>query len=178
MANPNEDIAVIKGMDRLGFKLMGGFARIFGALAAKDEESYWYTITAAAGAGFIDLPAVIGLNAGVATIRITQEADFVCTRVLQENLNPVTGVPIVGSWTATLQDGSTDRRLMDNPVHGNAFAGNAFRSTPWTKNRLFRRNSTITLTFDQRQAVATRVFIAFQGYKIFDEASLDLVRRR
>jgi hypothetical protein len=36
----------------------------------------------------------------------------------------------------------------------------------------------MTINFTNLQAVATRVFFAVQGYKIFDEASLDLVRRR
>lgn len=176
MPPPNGEL--IQAFDRLAFKMMGGLGRIFGALAAKDEESFWFGIVSAAGQGFVDLPAVIGLNSAVATVQITQEADFVVTRALQENVNPVTGVPIVGSWSATIQDGSTDRRLTSTPIHANDLAGNAFRSTPWTKNRLFRRNSTITITFNQLQAVATRVFLSFQGYKIFDEASLDLVRRR
>jgi hypothetical protein len=173
----------LTGVDHLGFKLMGGFARIFGALAAKDEETYWYAIVSAAGRGFVDLAAAIGAP-GVASITITQEADFIGTRFLTESVNPATGAilapQVAGgpSWTAVIRDGSTDRQLNSDPLHGSTIAGSAYRSTPWTKNRLFRRNSTMTINFTNLQAVATRVFFAVQGYKIFDEASLDLVRRR
>ena len=165
------------GMDRLGFKVVGALARIFGALAAKDEETYWFPISSSDGLGFADLAAVIG-DLKNATIQITQEADFVATRFLVSTVNPVTGVPIVGSFTASVRDGATDRLLMSSPVHIADLAGNANLSVPFTKNRLFRRNTTIAVSFIQLQAVATRIFFAVQGYKVYDEASLDLVRRR
>lgn len=177
MAKPLERDEFMAGMDRLGFKVVGALARIFGALAAKDEETYWYPIRSAAGFGFVDLTAVIG-NLAQATIDITQEADFVGTRFLHQDVNPTTGVPITPSYTVNVRDGSTDRNLMTAPIHVDTLAGTAQRSVPFTKNRLFRRNSTITLDFTQLQAVATRIFLCIQGYKIFDESSLDLVRRR
>lgn len=171
------------GVDRLGFKIIGAMARIFGSLAAKNEESYWYSIRTGLTNGFIDLAAAIGA-AGSATIEITQEADFVATRWLHVGVNPATGAilpyDVAGgpSWSAMVRDGSTDRQMMPFPVHSSTLAGSAQRSTPFTKNRLFRRNSTITVDFTNLQAVATRVFLVLQGYKIYDEASLDLVRRR
>ena len=113
-----------------------------------------------------------------ATIQITQEADFVATRFLAVDVTPATGVPIVGSYTVVIRDGSTDRELMPVGIHRETLFGTAQRSVPFTKNRLFRRNSTITLRATQRQAVLTRAFIVAQGYKIYDEESLDLVRRR
>ncbi len=165
------------GVDRLGFKIIGALGRIFGSLAGKDEETYWYGINSEDGQGFVDLTAVIG-NLATADIVITQESDFVATRILAITLNPATGVPIVGSWTANIRDGSTDRNLMNFQTHESNLVGTAQRSVPFTKNRLFRRNSNISFEFTQRQAVASRIFLTIQGYKIFDEAALDLIRRR
>lgn len=169
----------IRGMDRLAFKLYGGLARIFGSLAARNEETYWYAIESSSGRGFVDLAASIGATA-TASINITQEADFVGTRMLAYDVNPSTGVTLAdASWELTsIRDGGSDRELISNPVHRWTLFGNALRSVPFTKNRLFRRNSTITFGFRQLQAVATRIYLVIQGYKIFDEAALDLVRRR
>lgn len=178
---PDELIAAqagfLRGTDRLGFKLVGALARIFGSLAAKDEETFWFGVTSASGAGFVDLTAVIG-NAIPATIQIGQEADFVGTRCLAVAVNPTTGVPITGSLTARMRDNSSDREMMRTPIHIDTLAGTALRSVPFTKNRLFRRNATVTIDFVQLQAVATRLYFIIQGYKIFDEAALDLTRRR
>lgn len=166
----------IQATDRLGFKLGGLLARIFGSLAAKDEEVYWFGIKSNGG-NFVDLTAVIG-NTGIGTIRVSQEADFVATRVLAAAINPVSGVPLTPSYTCKIVDGGSDREIMNNEIHVDTLAGTAQRSVPFTKNRLFRRNSDVTFSFTNLQAVATRILMVVQGYKIFDEAALDLVRRR
>jgi hypothetical protein len=166
----------IQATDRLGFKLGGLMARIFGSLAAKDEETYWNAVKSTGGE-FVDLTAVIG-NTNSGTMEITQEADFVATRFLHVAVNPTTGVPITPSYRVKVSDGGSDRQLSPFEVHIDTLAGTAQRSVPFSKNRLFRRNSTVTFNFIQLQAVATRIFIVGQGYKIFDEAALNLVRRR
>jgi hypothetical protein len=168
----------IKGMDRLAYKLYGGLARIFGSLAARNEETYWFGIVSSFGRGFVDLAATVGDNP-TASIEVGQEADFVATRFLGVDVNPVTGIPIVGSWELTgIRDGGSDREILSTPIHRDDLMGNALRSVPFTKNRLFRRNSTITFSFKQIQTVATRAYVAVQGFKVYDEAALDLVRRR
>ncbi|MGI0149801.1 MAG: hypothetical protein ACREDF_09765, partial [Thermoplasmata archaeon] len=110
--------------------------------------------------------------------QVTQEADFVGTRVLAVAVNPVSGVLITPSYTAKLTDGGSDRQMMIQEIHVDSLAGTGQRSVPFTKNRLFRRNSSITLNVTNLQAVATRIFMLISGYKIFDEAALNLVRRR
>jgi hypothetical protein len=178
MPPPGGDaMSAVQIVDRLGFKLVGAIARIFGAEAARDEESFYYGLTPA---GFVDLTAVVG-NAIQGQINITQEADFVATRITALSANPATGVPLAvdtESWTVTIQDGSTDRQLTNVPQHVQSVFGSAKRSTPWTKNRLFRRNSSIFFNFVQQQAVATRIWLSVWGYKVFDQASLDLTARR
>lgn len=169
-----------KGIDRLGFKVVGALGRIFGSLAGKDEETYWYNIVSEDGQGFVDLAATIG-DLATANIEITQEADFVATRFTAVSVNPANGVPFAvdtQSFRVNVRDGSTDRNLMNNQVHIENLAGNARRSVPYTKNRLFRRNSNIAFDFTNQIATATRIFLTIWGYKIFDEAALDLIRRR
>ncbi len=176
-SNPNDVMNAVQIVDRLGFKIVGALARIFGSEAAKDEESFFYSL---APAGFVDLTAVAG-NSVQGQIEITQEADFVATRATVATVNPVSGVPFAegaSSFTTVIRDGSTDRQLTNVPAHNNAIFGDAYRSNPLTKNRLFRRNSSIFFTFTQLQAVATRIFLTVWGYKVFDQASLDLTGRR
>lgn len=178
MPNPNDELmTAVQVVDRLGFKVVGALARIFGAEAAKDEESFSYSLNPS---GFANLTAVIG-NQATANIDITQEADFVCTRVTQTSIATATGVPLpvdTESWSATIKDGSTDRLMMNVPAHALSVFGSGKRSTPWTKNRLFRRNSTIFFTFTQLQAVATQIWLTLWGYKVYDQRSLNLTSRR
>src|SRR5262250_701148 len=98
MADPNVDPQLfIKGIDRLAYKLYGGLARIFGSLAARNEETYWFGIASSDGKGFVDLAATVD-DVKTATIEVGQEADFVATRILSKTLNPASGVPITPSW--------------------------------------------------------------------------------
>lgn len=178
-----ERIPLIPAFDRMTHKLLGGMGRIFGSLAAKDEEVYYYGIRSTDGDGFVDLAAAIG-GVAAASVPITQEADFVADRFMHVAVNPATGAilpyQVAGgpSWTATVRDGGSDRQLTNFQLHVDTLAGSIQRSTPFSKRRVFRRNSTIFFDFTNLQAVATRIFLVIGGFKIYDEASLDLIRRR
>jgi hypothetical protein len=173
----------IGAVDRLSYRIMGGMGRIFGSLSARDEEIYTYGIRSTFGDGFVDLAGGVGAIAA-AEIPITQEADFIADRLLYVGVNPASGAilpyQVAGgpSLTLTMRDGGSDRVLTNFQLHVDTMAGSIQRSTPFPKRRVFRRNSTIFFDFTNLQAVATRVFVAILGYKIYDEASLDLVRRR
>jgi hypothetical protein len=178
MATPQEQQQeqFIAGIDRLGYKLVGALARIFGSLAGQGEEEFKYGLNPN---GFVDLTAVIG-NQQNASINITQEADFVGVRTMFMGTDPVTGV-IIGnlSFSVKMKDGGSDRDMQNVPLHIDTHSGVAPAfSAPFAKNRLFRRNSTITCQFTNLQAVATRVWFCLWGYKVYDQAALDLVRRR
>lgn len=162
-----------RNIDRLANKIIGAFARIFGSLASRNEEIYWYRIQ-------VTLGNTIG-DGATDTVTITQEADFVATKIMQVTLDDTTGVIDADpSWEATLKDGSTDRELMNEPVHVSDLAGTAQRPLIAPKNRLFRRNSAIKSTWSQLKAPANPQLISlfFFGYKIFDEAALNLTVRR
>lgn len=168
---------VIEGLDRLGFKMAGLFTRLFGSLAAKNEEVFWAAIKGT-GNGYVDLAATVGAT-GSASIQVSQEADLVGVRALAASVNPGSGALLTTvSWSAQVKDGSSDREMMSYPIHSECLVGNARESVPFPKTRLFRRNSTITVDFTNLQAVATRIYLVLMGYKVFDESALDLTRRR
>jgi hypothetical protein len=175
MAAPVDEKVFIQGIDRLGYKIVGALGRIFGSLAARDEEEFKYGIGTD---GYVDLAAAIG-SVAQGTIRITQEADFVATRFMQQCVNSSTGAMInTASYVARVTDGGSDRDQMNVPIHVNCLCGFAQLSVPHSKNRLYRRNSTITVRFTNLTATAYRIYFAIWGYKVYDEAALDLVRKR
>ncbi len=161
-------------------KIIGAIARIFGALAAKNEEIFWYETT-------VTLAAVTG-NVITGTIKIEQASDFVASKIVAHGFQAVAaganqGQPLVNeSWQLAIQDGGTDRQFQENPIHFTNGTGTAQRPYIFTKNKLFRRNSTVALRFTQLLANAVaanqRVQVALGGYKIFDEAALNLTVRR
>jgi len=182
MKRPIEQSEFISGMDRLGHKIVGGLARIFGALSGKGEEPYQYGIVSGDGNGFVTIGGAVG-DVETATIQISQEADFIASRLVYIGVTAA-GV-IMPPQTATgpsvtclITDGATDRQLSNVQLHLDTMGGTGSRSVPWVKNRLFRRNSTINFAFTNRQAVATTLWLTLWGYKIYDQNALDLVRRR
>jgi hypothetical protein len=164
---------VWQSQDRLGGRLIGMLTRVFGALAARNEEIYWYSIQ-------VTLGNEIGDDA-VGSVNITQEADFVLSKLMATVKDGTTGVVDASpSIEISLRDGSTDRDLQDNPMHVQNMFGTGQRPAIAPKNRLFRRNSSIQATFQQLKAPTNDqvIELGFWGWKIFDEAALNLTTRR
>jgi hypothetical protein len=166
----------MQGIDRLGYKLTGAMARLFGSMAARDEEVYFYTLDPN---GFVALPNAVGGQI-VGNVRITQEADFVATRIMQQGVRADNGqLTGTSSWTAAITESGSDRQMSNQPIHLNCLCGWAQQCVPFPKNKLFRRNSTLTITFVNTWAPGfiTNIYLAIWGYKIYDEAALNLTRR-
>jgi hypothetical protein len=161
-------------MDKMAQRIIGSFARIFGALAARNEEFFFYQIQ-------VTLDDPIGSQVQ-GTVNITQEADFVLQKIMQVTYDATTGVPDANpSWEAQIYDGSTDRALQNAPIHVSNLAGTAQRPLIVPKNRLFRRNSTIRADFTQIEDPGANdqiIQLNFLGYKVFDADALDLTTRR
>jgi hypothetical protein len=164
--------AILQGMDRLGFKTVGALARIFGALAAKNEETFWYRTQ-------VDLAAAVGATAN-SSIVISQEADFVCGSVMATVYDATTGtIQPNSNWRVVMIDGGSDRQMMSPAgITRQNMAGIAERPLFFHKYRLFRRNSTISFAWTNLEAVGRQVELVLFGYKIFDEAALNLTVRR
>lgn len=190
--NANEKFA-----DRLAFNIIKSLHGLFGLQYKKGVEHFIYSNRTLTIVDFVRG----GVNNGV--IRITQEADFVCTRVcLGSRLNATAGGPVVGAFLGTsnnipvagdwpdpsfrlqIIDGGTDRQLHDQAVDAFLAYGN-MGGLPgiWSKPRLFDRNSVIRLVYELLKTAANiadqlELETLFIGWKIYDAKSQDLTARR
>lgn len=185
MGTPAENAQLIaaiqEGFDRFAKTTYAGLARIFGSLAGRNEEPFVYCLRGGTqgGDGYLNMAATIGTVA-TGTIHIGQDADFIASSVHAFAVTTSTGVPMPPqlttgpSYSVMMKNLSTDRSFMNVPCHNENVAGNAARDTWFTKNWLLRRNSDVQVTLTNLQAVATQVWVAIWGYKIFDAQALDL----
>ena len=105
----------------------------------------------------------------IATVRISQEADFVAEKIVADFL------PTASNFTVQIFDNATNRALSNIALRIANLAGTAQRPRI-IKPRLFRRNSDISFVFANLSAVATitALQLTFSGYKVFDPNSLNL----
>lgn len=187
MTNGNGNPLLV-AFDRLARQIVGALHQLFGFQYSRNAEHYIYTASAQAVTG--DAVGTIYNT----SVRITQEADFVCTRLNGNTRINSTGVligmssPNAGAagdmpdapYTLLITDGSTDRQLSSQAVDV-ALAYGTFGGLPgvWARPRLFARNTVISLqlanlkdpnaTWDHR--------LVFIGWKIYDAKALDLTSR-
>lgn len=189
---------VIQAFDRLAFQIIEALHRLFGFQYSKNNEFYIYqddvdtTTQATAGALY------------TSSVRMTQESDFVCTRVncfarrFHEDTptnaghggiigmsaqTPAAGDAPDAPFLIQLTDGSTDRILMNTPVDA-ALAFGTWGSLPgiWPKPRLFARNSNIGIQYTLQKSIPEyfywTLYCQFIGWKIFDLDAQNLTSRR
>lgn len=179
---------LVGAFDHLAGRIVRALQQLFGFQYSRNAEHYIYTATVTSGA-----TDAIGTQYNTA-VRVTQEADFVCTRL---NLNArivSTGV-LIGMSSANagvggdlpdapallqITDGSTDRQLHSAPVDA-ALAYGTIGGLPgiWARPRLFARNTTISLALTSlKLPTSAWVYRAtFIGWKIYDAQALDLTSR-
>ena len=171
----------IQMADRLASRIVTSLHNLFGYQYHQNQEFYIYTTTTSP----ISLAAAVGSTAQ-GTVEITQEADFVATKIIsfaRDATDPDAGANTEGTtgqpFEVRLIDGSTDRQMMNNFQHSLNVVGTAQRPGILPKARLFTRNSNITVEFRSLGTPQiTEIFFALWGYKIYDLAALDLTRRR
>lgn len=178
---------LVGAFDHLAGKIVRALQQLFGFQYSRNAEHYIYTASVVTGA-----TDAIGTQYQTA-IRVTQEADFVCTR-LNGNARLATGV-LIGMSSANagvggdlpdmptlmqITDGSTDRQLHSAPVDV-ALAYGTIGGLPgiWARPRLFARNTTISiaLTSLKLPTAAWTYRIVLIGWKIYDAQALDLTSR-
>jgi hypothetical protein len=104
----------------------------------------------------------------VATVRISQEADFVSEKWV------FTVAPLGAVFQVRITDNSTGRTLSNIPVDINNVAGTAQRPRI-LKPRMFRRNADVSFEFTNTSgAIITGLQFCMSGYKIFDKNALNL----
>ncbi len=159
---PNESIQAV---DRLAHVIIKNLHKLFGFSYSRNTEHFTYQIDLDTGIDFVVGTQITG------SLRISQEADFICTKVNCESrwvisggtagavgklyCNTLLGDPIAVDDGNNLQDvpfnieitdGSTDRVLQNQPVSARAVYGMA-GGLPgiWSKARMFARNSNVTV---------------------------------
>lgn len=195
---PNE---TIQAVDRLAHAIIKNLHKLFGFSYSRNTEHFTYQISFDSA---VD-PIVGAISTG--SLRITQEADFVCTRVNLETrwlvcsadagavgklfVNDALADPAANGeavqdvpFDIAIIDGSTDRQLQNTPCSARAAYGMT-GGLPgiWTKPRMFARNSNITIQLTALRTMivnndSVRTRVLFMGYKIYDASSLDLTSRR
>lgn len=178
-------------IDRLAVRIIDGLHKLFGFQYNEKLMPYYYHATVN-GADADAIGTVYNTS-----IRISQEADFICTRIQGVTRLDDTGV-VIGASSATtagagdfpdfpatikIKDGSKDRDLMNEAVDFMAAFG-TYGGLPGTlpKPYLFRRNTiaNIQLTSLKVPAASTGFDyrIVFVGYKVFDLVQGNLQQRR
>lgn len=181
--------ALVQAMDLLARRIVGKLHDLFGFQYSRNAEHYVYHTTVVTGS-----TDPVGTVYNTA-IRVTQEADFIATRLNATARVTTTGVVVGISGTGAvagdlpdvpltilITDGSTDRQLSSEAVDLFAVYG-TWGGLPgiWARPRLFARNTTISLQLTSLKAVpsGTHTYrIGIIGWKIYDAAALDLTSRR
>jgi len=190
--DPNQ----VSALDRLAFKIVEGISKVFGLQYKKGTEHYIYVDRSVTALNYAVGQRITG------SIRITQEADFVCTRTNVGSRFLLSGTPaLVGAFIGTssstavagdwpdpafrlqITDGGTDRELHSEPVDAFvAYGTNGGLPGIWSKPRLFDRNSNIKVTYELLKPSAAgdqlELEAQFIGWKIYDVESQDLTSRR
>ena len=124
----------------------------------------------------VSLATAAGSHANLA-IQISQEADFICTKMVSSSKLGGTG----NTWSVEMVTGDTSRQLQNTPIPTDSFFGTAQLPGIMSMPRIFWRNTTITFRLTREVAGITgsdTVWIAMWGYKVFyDLANLNLTTR-
>lgn len=191
----NSQRAFLAGLHILAREITKTLQGLFGFQYSRNAEHYIYGATVVSG----DADA-IGTVYNT-SIRVTQEADFIATRLNASTRISTSGTgSLVGALLgasintaaagdlpdvpATLQiiDGSTDRQLHSEDVDLFAAYG-TWGGLPgvWARPRLFARNTTISLRLTSLKTVPASTNWTYRlvmiGWKIYDSTALDLTSR-
>lgn len=189
MPDANNGSPILRGMDMLSRRVVSALNGLFGFQYSRNAEHYIYGLTITTGTA-----DALGTSYSSA-IRITQEADFIATRLnaivrVQGDGSVIgmsTNAAAAGDWpdvphTILITDGSTDRQLSNQAVDFLASYGQT-GGWPgvWARPRLFARNSTITFQLVSLKAVPSstvwNIRLSLIGWKIYDAQALDLTSR-
>jgi hypothetical protein len=125
----------------------------------------------------LTLPIAAGLSIS-GSIQISQEADFVCTKVVRTH---VLGAA-TNTYSVEIVMGDTDRQLQNVPIPQDNMFGTAQLPAILSMPRILWRNTTIKFRASRIVAGATGsdlIWFALHGYKVFyDLSNLNLTSRQ
>lgn len=182
---------LLRGLDMLATRILAGLHQLLGFQYSRNAEHYVFSATQLTGTA-----DAAGTTYNTA-IRVTQEADFVCTRLnCGTRISSSTGQGnVIGTsaaaaaagdypdapFTLLITDGSSDRQLSNEAVDA-MLAYGTYGGLPgvWARPRIFARNSTIQLRLTSLKPVPSSTIWAhrlhFIGWKVYDVSALDNTR--
>lgn len=184
--------AILKGFDKVAKSVIDALQGLFGFQYARNIEHYVFQATITTGTA-----DAIGTTY-TSAFRITQDADFVCTRLNGSTrvasgtgLGGLVGtggvVPAVGDFpdvplTVLITEGGSDRQVSNEAVDFYMVYGSQ-GGLPgvFARPRLFARNSTVSLRLTSLKTVPASTTWAYRlamiGWKIYDVSALNLTAR-
>lgn len=181
--------ALVQAFDWMAKNIVAALHELFGFQFSTNAEHFVYRFRVTTGA-----TDAIGTQYN-GQLQVTNDADFVCTRLNGLARLVSTGV-VIGTSSAAgsaagdfpdlpvdlqIVDGGKDRQLHNQAVDFLAAYG-TYGGLPgiWGRPRLFARNTTINLTLTSLKlpTSALRYELAFIGWKIYDMSALDLTSRK
>lgn len=127
---------------------------IFGSYPRENVLPYFesFSLTQAQG------NALAALGTGRASIRVSADAAFVATYI--------TGTSS-GEYLAFMRTDSSDRQLMNDPVHSAALVGTAERPFILPKPLLLAPNTTISFDLTDLSNAVNEIFFTLCGFKVY-----------
>ncbi len=198
MADPETVTVALGAVDRIANRIIGALNGMLGFQYSESAEHYVYQVTVLTAAA-----AAIGTLLS-STFRVTQEAAFVCTRLVcgarvvtlgtapSDIAGSVVTIAVSGAsagdfpdapFLLRVTDGGTDRTLSNEAVDA-FFAYGTSGGIPgmWSRPRYFKPSSIVTCDFTTLKtipATATwRLKALFSGWKVYLRTPPDLTVRR
>jgi len=162
---PGQDLAGLLGedldpgaMEAFGLPpqdLINALYDIFGSYPRKNVLPYAFSFTLAPGAA---LPALTALGTARPSIKITADAAMITTLI--------TGTS-TGEYSIFMRTDSSDRQLMQFPIHSAAMVGTAERPFPLPKPLLLAPNTTLSFDITDLSNAENEVYFTIWGFKVY-----------
>lgn len=111
------------------------------------------------------------------TIQISQEADFIATKVVEASVKGAA----TNTWSAEWLTADTQRQLQNTPVPHDSFFGTAQLPSILSMPRILWRNTTVQFRLTREVAGSVgsdKIWVSLFGYKVFyDLSNLNLTTR-
>lgn len=129
---------------------------VLGSYPRKNVLPYFYQLHRTAGD--LQHPALTALQTVTDSIRVSADAGFICTYLMANS---------TGDFTAFLRTDSSDRQLMDDPVHSATLLGTAERPMILPKPLLLAPNTTVTWQLTDLSNDVNTIYLTMGGFKVY-----------
>ena len=146
-----------QGQDAFGLPpqdLINSLYDIFGSYPRKNVLPYFFSFSLTVAQG----NALTALGTQRPSIKITADAAMIATLI--------TGAS-TGEYTCFMRTDSSDRQLMQFPIHSAALVGTAERPFPLPKPLMLAPNTTISFDITDLSNAQNEVYFTFCGFKVY-----------